>query len=1344
MRLKILCLTCLFALVCVAPDLFAFSVVDQNPNIDRYQNFTYRPMRIVFDDSIDTGTVSNTTVFIHPEGDASAELSLSFGFESGTLTNDTLVVTPLDNSGRWPFAKRLTLNITAGLESSGSASFDGTYPWGQVFVANIPNDMDVLAAWDQTDPLNFVDAFVNANVLLGYNPVDPENTDPSKPETIPGMGATEAWKVTAGRPDVLIAVVDDGSERYEYAELETNYFLNRGELPAPTDGGTACTPNPWDCNGDGKFNVRDYDDDPAFSGLGTVTINDLFDRFEDGLDDDGNGYPDDICGWDFLRNTNKALGVMEFPEGGHGEDRARDAAGVADNGIGEKPGYCPRCSILPVRVSDSVMAEMNLQGAGVKYAYEMGSAVAVFASETLSYSGEINKMFTEFSEGGMMLVGVASDEMSYHHAYSGSCDEVLSVKAIFPLPPIDFLGFFPMELLAFTETYCTMWGENLHLAASSGACSSEAAGNVAGLAGLIISRAWDLGLTLSANEVKQILTMSADDIYRRCLTWTGGSCQPGWDAHFGYGRPNAVSALEVLGDPDKGIDPAIPPEVRFRTPAWFTIFDPVNNPSVEVSAYMNARGTNFNWKLQVAAGKEPLDNQFATVATGQSSAEIDEAIGQVDISGLLPASTYENPPQESFDFTVTLRLQASYDHPTRGTINGEDRRTVAVHRDQYAESGLLDGFPINLEASGEGAIVAYDLDGDVDGRLELITATADAWLSVYKQDDDSGEYVPLSGFPVDLNAISGFDLPGDPINAPVASPAIADLYRDGIPYIVVTTVGGSVIAVHRDGNDHPGGPLVQGFPVFSDEPDNSSTEGYAHGRGFYSEPVVTNLNDDPYLEIVAAGFDGKVYAWSPVDADSDGFADLLPGFPVLAKSEAGNVEPDKICIGDLDAFPPLILGTPVVGVFDPDSADPDVANYPSIFIGTSEVCGSPIKNTRVYGIYHDGYANVSGSAFLPGFPLKPTGPLSDLLPLPPVTLGITSTPAMARYDGKTWLGIGSAIWLPQLFEWDGNKITLHTLPSSGFNALAHGSFGRLAGDDRVHYVLPISSAIDSIDGWISLLRPMLEAWSLDDVENRAFSMEMEDSNWYLGASIADISGDGTAEMLAGSGGFFVHGVDLEGNKPAGWPKFTNGWSVSSPTVGDVDGDGYLEVFNFVREGYLFGWRSKGEACTENGGAPDWWTDHRDERHTGMLDTDTQPPLVAVNVEVEREGSDYTISFEAPGDDWRCGTAQSYDIRYADSAADLMEPDGFASAQSLGSPEPVSGGSNVTIEAKLSETGLWFAIRSVDDAGNLSLISSPAQASDDGDDDDDSDDDDSSDDDDAGSGDDDDDTSGCCG
>jgi hypothetical protein len=1332
MRAVVQVALCVLVVLTTATFASALSMVSQDPNLEMFQNLTADPMRIVFDEGLNRSTVTPSSVYVTYERTPANSVPVAFSFETTNLTDDTLVLTPTQNDGRWPFARRLVLHLTDDVQAVDGSPFDGGFPWGEVFVANIPGDMDILQEWDPTDPFDFVDAFANANVLVGYNPVDPEHTNLNRPETIPGMGATEAWKLTGGRPDVVIAVVDDGLEHYDYEELEENYFLNRGELPEPTIDGFPCEPDFWDCNGDGEFNVRDYDQDPTFSGLGRpVHITDLFDAFEDEVDGDGNGLVDDICGWDFLRNTNRALGVVDFPEGGHGEDRSRDAAGVAENGRGDKPGYCPFCTILPVRVASSVMPEVNILAAGIDYAFQTGARVAVFASETLNASGDINRMLTYASENGMTLIGVASDEESYHHAFPGAFDEVVSIKSIFPIPPIDFLGFFPMEVFGFTETYCTMWGEHVHLAASSGACSSEAAGNVAGLAGLIHSRALDLGLELSGNEVKQILTMSADDIKNWCITFTGGGCQPGWDAHFGYGRPNARTALAMLGDPDQGEPARIPPEVKFRAPSWYTIHDPERTPTVEVAGYLHARGRNFAWELQVAVGKEPLDNEFQTVASGDGSAVIDGPLANVDITGLFPPEYYTRPPQESFDFTVTLRLRADYPLAGHGRIAGEDRRTIAVHRDRDPRMGALPGFPLNLDASGRSGVTLYDLDGDTDGRLEMVIASSGPQSLMALKFDETGIRM-MDGFPLDVMDLNGLN---DAADATLSHPAVADLFGDGEPYIVVATIAGAVLVVHRQGNAHLGltnqpEPLLAGFPVYADAPDNSSTDAFGHGRGFLGSPVLADLDLDGIVEIVAASYDGNVYAWKPIDGDGDGSADRMPGFPVFCKSEEGNVPAGKVCHSELEAYRPQIITTPAVGVFDPESDNPDIAAYPSILVGTSEACQDylfDLIGTRFYAIYHDGAENQSGSPFLPDFPVKLFGPVSDALPLPPVTIGITSSPALAYQDGNTYVGVGSAIWFPQMIVHDGENIQVKTLGGSpGFNALAHGAFGSLTGDGRLHYVLPISSIIDIIDDWISLLKPMLIAWPLENLKDPLFAVDQHDSNWYTNPAITDISGDGAPEAICGTGGFTVDAIDANGEQPNTWPKFTNQWSASGPTVGDVDGDGLFEVYQYTLEGWLHGWRTMGEACGEDGTAAEWWTPGHDERNTATYGVDTQPPAVVGDLIATRGEGGIELSFTSPGDDWRCGTPAAYDIRYAASEAELVGVANFQAAKKIptgGAVEPVPGGEVVEITVPLAEGDWWFAVQTADSTGNHSLISVPFPTTtpDDDDDNDDNDD-----------------------
>ncbi len=1301
-----------------AVNAFALSIVDQSHYLTRFQNMTFNPLKIVFNASLNEATVTTASVGVVYDANPTQNFAFTISFATTTVANDTVVLTPTDNGGHWPFAKRLRLSLAATIAGQDGSPFDGVYRFGNVFVANIPDNMDILADWNPSDPLDFEKAFVNANVLAGYNVVDPEHTDLSKPETIPGMGATEAWKLTGGRPEIIVAVVDTGFGSYTNPQLEENTFLNRGELPPPTNNGVACSPDPYDCNHDGKFNIRDYDNDPHFANLGRKpTIPDLFTAFADGKDNDNNGFVDDICGWDFLRNTNQALGVSSFPEGTHGEQRAGDVVDIADNGLGQKPGYCPFCTVLPVRVSDSVMTEANNLAAGLAYAYRMGAKVAVFASESLNQSDEVNKLLTQLSEGGMTLIGVASDEDSYQHVYPGSYDDVITIKAIFPIPAITFLDVVPMTDFAFTETYCTMWGEHVHLASSSGACSSEASSDTAGLAGLILSRALDLGLELSANEVKQILTMSADDIWHDCLTLTGGGCQVGWDAHFGYGRPNARNALAMLGDPANKIPAHIPPEAKIRSPAWFSVVDPVATPTLPVAGYLYARGGQFHWQLQLAVGKEPLDGEFKTVATGDGKSVIDGALASVDISNVLPADVYTQPPKTSFDFTVTLRLQSTTTIAGYGTVMGEDRRAIAIHRDRLPDTGLLPGFPIRLGSSGRASITLYDLDGDSDGRLEIVAATTGDGVTALKYNAASGQYQTMPGFPLSPADYNG--LVENVTDSTLSHPAVGDLFGDGEPYIVVTTFAGAVLVFHRDGTLHLDGsgkpaPLLDGFPVYANTPDNSSPDAFGHGRAFLGSPVLADLDGSGVLDIIAASYDGNVYAWKPIPG-ADGKAQLMPGFPVFCSSEAGHVSPDKVCTRSDRSTVSQIVVTPAVGVLLPDSPNADLSKYPSILVGTSEVCedylGGNLKGTRFYAIYHDGNANKSGSPFAPGFPVKMFGPLADVLPLPPVGIGMTSAPAMAHYEGKTFIGVGPAVWLPTMIELDSNGgIQVLTLGQSpGFNALAQGGFGRLR-DDKLYYILPISSILAIIDNWISLLKPMLMAWSLDDLNHAAIALQQHDCNWYTNPVVADITGDGQPDVILGNGGFTMEAVDLDGHIPADWPKFTNQWSASAPTIGDASGEGQLEVYQYTMEGWLYGWRTQGPTCNDKGQTSDWWTFQHDERNTGTFGVDTQPPSVVTDLKVTEAGEGSTLTFTAPGDDWHRGAPASYDIRYASSAAELSTTKAFQQAAKVTAsavPTPPVGGRRVSFT--VPEVG-WFAIQTVDHAGNHSLISAPVNAS----------------------------------
>ena len=112
----------------------------------------------------------------------------------------------------------------------------------------------------------------------------------------------------------------------------------------------------------------------------------------------------------------------------------------------------------------------------------------------------------------------------------------------------------------------------------------------------------------------------------------------------------------------------------------------------------------------------------------------------------------------------------------------------------------------------------------------------------------------------------------------------------------------------------------------------------------------------------------------------------------------------------------------------------------------------------------------------------------------------------------------------------------------------------------------------------------------------AFPQRVEDLQFLSAPAIADIDGDGIAELLVGSGGYYLHAFSGTGGEPAGWPKFTGGWTIGSLAVGDLDGDGLLDVVAPTREGRLYAW----ESASSTDSAIQWASFAHDAHRTGNV------------------------------------------------------------------------------------------------------------------------------------------------
>jgi subtilisin family serine protease len=194
-----------------------------------------------------------------------------------------------------------------------------------------------------------------------YTYPEQEATHPNDPSYVAGnqwglekIEAPFAWTKSTGSEDIIVAVIDSGID-YNHNDLKDNIWINTLE----------------------SFN---------------------------GLDDDGNGYIDDIYGWNFFNNTNNSMDVY-----GHGTKVAGIIGAVGNNSLGIA-GVNWRVKIMPLRISsDSGSGTTSAIFKAINYAVNHGAKI-INLSYTFSLPETLVKTAIENANNkGVLFIGISGN-----------------------------------------------------------------------------------------------------------------------------------------------------------------------------------------------------------------------------------------------------------------------------------------------------------------------------------------------------------------------------------------------------------------------------------------------------------------------------------------------------------------------------------------------------------------------------------------------------------------------------------------------------------------------------------------------------------------------------------------------------------------------------------------------------------------------------------------------------------------------------------------------------------------------------------------------------------------------
>jgi len=266
-----------------------------------------------------------------------------------------------------------------------------------------------------------------------------------------------AWSVTQGSPEIVVADIDSGMDM-EHPDLKGNLWINPGE----SDGSP-------------------------------------------GRDLDGNGYANDVHGYDFYAKKGSPQ-----DENGHGSHTAGTIAALK-NGIGVI-GVAPKVRIMPLRF-------LGPQGQGstadaieaIRYATRMGARVISASWGGGGFSSLLAQAVADAQKAGVIFVAAAGNEgkdISYQPAYPANLDGVIAIAASTGSDQLAYFSNYGPSVVMIAAPGVNILSTYLGKGYKSLSGTSMATPQVSGAIALALSK----NKSLTADQIKAALCNTADPL----------------------------------------------------------------------------------------------------------------------------------------------------------------------------------------------------------------------------------------------------------------------------------------------------------------------------------------------------------------------------------------------------------------------------------------------------------------------------------------------------------------------------------------------------------------------------------------------------------------------------------------------------------------------------------------------------------------------------------------------------------------------------------------------------------------------------------------------------------------